>query len=134
MLLDYWNANIPEYEAKQIFYEEKNEHFGCTILSKKITNLPMNLLLYCSYTLDRDNILFFQNDYGKLNYDNMIMISVDKENPNVLVNRKINIKEEDIQLLKNFIKKYYEIITAYNNDKLDDDSLTHLIETSPYVL
>ncbi len=119
-LLDYWNADIPEFEAKQVFFDEKKEHFGCTNLSKKVTNLPMNLLLYCPYTLDRDNIIFFQNDYGKLNYNNMIMMSVNQDNPHVLVNRKINIKEVDMVLLKKFIKKYYKELTEYNNDSIND--------------
>lgn len=128
LLLDYWNADIKEFEAKQIFYEEKKEHFGCCSLSGKITNLPMNLLLYCSYTLDRDNIIFFQNDYGPLNYNNMIMMSVDKDDPYVLVDRKINIKEEDIVLLKEFIKKNYEVLTNYNNDELEDSELFEVIQ------
>ena len=88
----------------------------------------MNLLLYCSYTLDRDNIIFFQNDYGKLNYNNMIMMSVNKDNPLVLVNRKINIKEIDMMLLKNFIKKYYKILTKYNSDIINDVELFDFID------
>ncbi len=128
LLLDYWNADIPEFEAKQIFFEEKNEHFGCTTLSKDKTKLPMNLLFYCSYTLDRDNILFFQNDYGKLNYNNMIMMSIDKYNPQILVDRKINIKKEDMLKLKNFIKKHYEILTKYNNDNIKDSEMFDLFE------
>ncbi len=127
LLLDYWNADILEFEAKQIFFDEKNDHFGCTSLSKRKSGLPMNLVFYCSYTLDRDNILFFQNDYGKLNYDNMIMMSVDKDNPQILVNRKINIKEEDITQLKTFIKKYYRVITEYNDDTINDAELFDLI-------
>ena len=130
LLLDYWNADIPEFEAKQIFFDETNDHFGCTNLSKKKSGLPMNLVFYCSYLLDRDNILFFQNDYGKLNYNNMIMMSVDKENPQVLVDRKINIKEEDMMLLKKFIKKYYKVITDYNNDELYDAEIFDLIDES----
>ena len=130
LLLDYWNADIPEFEAKQIFFDETNDHFGCTNLSKKKSGLPMNLVFYCSYLLDRDNILFFQNDYGKLNYNNMIMMSVDKENPQVLVDRKINIKEEDMILLKNFIKKHYKTITDYNNDELYDAEIFDLIDES----
>lgn len=130
LLLDYWNADIPEFEAKQIFFDETNDHFGCTNLSKKKLGLPMNLVFCCSYILDRDNILFFQNDYGKLNYNNMIMMSVDKENPQVLVDRKINIKEEDMILLKNFIKKHYKTITDYNNDELYDAEIFDLIDES----
>lgn len=130
LLLDYWNADIPEFEAKQIFFDETNDHFGCTNLSKKKSGLPMNLVFYCSYLLDRDNILFFQNDYGKLNYNNMIMMSVDKENPQVLVDRKINIKEEDMVLLKKFIKKHYKKITDYNNDELYDTEIFDLIDES----
>ncbi len=127
LLLDYWNADIPEFEAKQIFFDESNDRFGCTSLSKRKSGLPMNVVFYCSYTLDRDNILFFQNDYGKLNYNNMIMISADKDNPQVLVNRKINIKEEDMILLKNFIKKYYKVITKYNDDAIADVEIFDLI-------
>ena len=128
LLLDYWNADIPEFEAKQIFFDETNDHFGCTSLSKRKSGLPMNLVFYCSYTLDRDNILFFQNDCGKLNYNNMIMMSVDKDNPQVLVNRKINIKEEDMMLLKKFIKKYYKVITEYNDDTINDAEIFDLID------
>ena len=130
LLLDYWNADIPEFEAKQIFFDETNDHFGCTNLSKRKSGLPMNLVFYCSYTLDRDNILFFQNDYEKLNYNNMIMMSVDKDNPQVLVDRKINIKEEDMMLLKKFIKKHYETITKYNDDTINDAEIFDLIDES----
>ncbi len=130
LLLDYWNADILEFEAKQIFFDETNNHFGCTSLSKKKSGLPMNLVFYCSYTLDRDNILFFQNDYGKLNYNNMIMMSVDKDNPQVLVKRNINIKEEDIILLKKFIKKYYKVITEYNDDTINDDEIFDKMQRS----
>ncbi len=130
LLLDYWNADIPEFEAKQIFFEETNDYFGFTNLSKRKSGLPMNLVFYCSYLLDRDNILFFQNDYGKLNYNNMIMMSVDKYNPQLLVDRKINIKEEDMILLKNFIKKHYKTITYYNNDKIYDAEIFDLIDES----
>ncbi len=128
LLLDYWNAGIPEFEAKQIFFDETNNHFGCTSLSKRKSGLPINIVFYCSYTLDRDNILFFQNDYGKLNYNNMIMMSVDKDNPQVLVNRKINIKEKDMILLKNFIKKYYKAITKYNDDTIKDTEIYYLFD------
>ena len=128
LLLDYWNADIPEFEAKQIFFDETNDHFGCTSLSKRKSGLPMNIVFYCSYTLDRDNILFFQNDYGKLDYSNMIMMSVDEENPQVLVNRKINIKDKDMILLKNFIKKYYKVITKYNDDTINDAEIFDLID------
>ncbi len=130
LLLDYWNADIPEFEAKQIFFDETNNHFGCTNLSKRKTGLPMNLVVYCNYTLDRDNILFFQNDYEKLNYHNMIMMSIDKDHPQVLVNRKINIKEENMELLKNFIKKYYKILTEYNDDQLHDSEIFSFIDES----
>ena len=130
LLLDYWNADIPEFEAKQIFFDETNDRFGCTNLSKRKSGLPMNLLFYCKYIIDRDNILFFQNDYGKLNYNNMIMMSVDKENPQVLVDRKINIKEEDMILLKKFIKKHYKTITDYNNDEIYDAEIFDLIDES----
>ena len=127
LLLDYWNAVVLEYEAKQIFFDEKKEHFGCTTIDKRKAGLPVNLLLYCSYTLDRDNILFFQNDYGKLNYNKMVMMSVDKYNPKVLGNKKINIREEDMLFIKEFIKKNYAILTDYNNDSLTDAELFDLI-------
>ena len=128
LLLDYWFATIKEFEAKQIFFDEKKEHFGCTTLTEKVTNLPVNLLLYCSYTIDRDNIIFMQNDYGWLNYHNMLIMSVEEDNPQILVNRKINIKESDIRLVKNFIKNNYKILTAYNHNKLNDAELFKLIK------
>ncbi len=128
LLLAYWNGTINEYEAKQIFFDEKNEWFGITHLTPKETHLPMHIILYCPYIIERDNIIFFQNSYGKLNYKSMVMMSVDKTNPQILVDRKINIKEEDIQLLKDFVIKNYEVLTKYNNDNLSDNELFELVD------
>lgn len=55
-------------------------------------------------------------------------MSVDKVEPKVLVNRKINIKDEDINLIKNFIIKNYEVLTKYNNDNLTDKELFELVD------
>ena len=127
-VLSYLEESAKAYPNKIAFFDEKNEWFGITHLTPKETHLPMHIILYCPYIIERDNIIFFQNSYGKLNYKSMVMMSVDKTNPQILVDRKINIKEEDIQLLKDFVIKNYEVLTKYNNDNLSDNELFELVD------
>ena len=134
LLLKYWKAEIGEQEAKLIFFEEKNEYFGVVNLSKKITGLPVNLIAYSDYLTARDNIVRFQNDYDdKVNYTNTLPISISKDNPKILINRKLNIKIEDYNKLCNFIKKNYDILLKHIENKIDDaDLLDKIKEVKQY--
>lgn len=124
LLLKYWNAEIEEQEAKQIFFEEKNEYFGVVNLSKKITGLPVNIIATSDYLTARDKIVRFQNDYeDKVNYTNTLPISISKDNPKILINRKLNIKIEDFKLVCNFIKNNYDILLKHIKNKLTDSDL-----------
>ena len=124
LLLKYWKAEIEEQEAKQIFFEEKNEYFGVVNLSKKITGLPVNLIVYSNYLTARDKIVRFQNDYeNKINYKNTLPISISKDNPKILINRKLNIKIEDFKLVCNFVKNNYSTLLNHIENKLTDSDL-----------
>ena len=71
------------------------------------TNLPITLWL----KMDDQKIIYMQNNYEKYTTGNdLIPITIDKENPSLLEDVKLKVKEKDFQKVINFIKEKYEAL------------------------
>lgn len=87
-------------------------------LSQKDTNLPMIVWIEsCRQTKHNVPRLKFENGYSKkLIPKELIPISIDKNNPEILVDGfRLKIKQKDLDVLKEWIKKHYDdLIGVWN--------------------
>jgi len=81
------------------------------------TTLPITLWLKC----DNKKIIYMQNNYNKYTTGNdLIPISIDKDNPRLLENVILNVKEKDLKKVFSFIKeKYQALIDMVNGVDMD---------------
>ena len=71
------------------------------------TNLPITLWL----KLDNQKIIYMQNNYNKYTTGNdLVPISIDKNNPKLLEDVELNVKKRDLKKVLNFIKEKYQIL------------------------
>ena len=76
------------------------------------TNLPITLWLKYN---DNQKIIYMQN-----NYNDLVPIRIDKDNPQLLEEVKLNVKEKDFKKVLKFIKEKYQIlIDTINGTDID---------------
>lgn len=82
------------------------------------TTLPITLWLKVD---SEDKIIYMQNNYNKYTTgDDLVPISIDKENPQLLKNVKLNIKDDDFKKVVDFIKeKYRSLVDTVNGIGMD---------------
>ncbi len=91
-------------------------------LSQKHTKLPMIVWIEsCRQTKHNVPRLKFENSYSKkLVPKELIPISIDKDNPELLVDGfKLKIKQKDLDILKEWIKKHYDALIGVWNYEID---------------
>lgn len=96
--------------------------FGMSNLSQKHTKLPMIVWIEsCRQTKHNVPRLKFENSYSKkLIPKELIPISIDKDNPEILVDGfKLKIKQKDLDILKEWIKKHYDALVGVWNYEID---------------
>ena len=72
------------------------------------TNLPITLWLKYD---DKKKIIYMQNNYNKYTTGNdLIPISIDKDNPKLLEEVELNVKEKDLKKVLNFIREKHQIL------------------------
>lgn len=77
------------------------------------TNLPITLWL----KEGNEKIIYMQNNYNKYTIGNdLVPISIDKDNPQLLEDVELNIKEEDFNKVLNFIKEKYKSLIDFVNE------------------
>lgn len=83
------------------------------------TDLPITLWLYDNGR--KENIIYMQNNYDKYTTGNdLIPISIDKVNPQLLVDTRLNVSTEDLNKVFDFIKsKYNSLIDMINGFAMD---------------
>lgn len=92
-------------------------------LYKDKTNLPVIVWLSCSHLDMNIPCIFFQNSYSdeKLSYnelDNLITMRIDNQELLLNSGEKININENDIQKIKEWVKLHKNIIMNYWNGEI----------------
>lgn len=100
--------------------EQENEDLMLEMsnLAQKHTDLPMVIWIEsCRQTKHNTPRLKFANSYStKLIPKELIPISIDKDEPKILVNGfKLHIKHKDLEKLKEWIKThYYDLMKVWN--------------------
>lgn len=127
---------ITIYEQEVLLKEDKEILFEMTNLRKKYTGLPMNIWIddVGAYRNVKHNVprIKFQNDYSDKVLDNTVPISIDKDEPQVLVKHlTTTISEKDFKKLKWFIQHNYDILMDFWNQKIDNkDFMDNMIPYS----
>lgn len=112
----------------------KEEPITVWELSRDRTGLPVALCIidintdYKDAEIKEDDFpsrLIMQNYYenGK---GQLVHISIDKDNPKLLKD-KLNISEEDFNMVQEFIKKHYEDFIDYTNSNIDIKELRNRV-------
>lgn len=117
-LIIAWNKQNPDNE---IFYETplEEEGFLLTPFNKEDTNLPMIVNLRCIHFKDENEIfLRFQNDRENKMNCNYIKMMLDGTIINEQ-NQKIVFNEDELNMLKSWIKLNKNIIKNHWNGKID---------------
>lgn len=98
------------------------------------TNLPITLWL----KPDQKKIIYMQNNYNKYTTGNdLIPISIDKDNPQILSETPINVSDKDLKKVLNFIKKKYQSLINMVDDVAMDYSImeyTYINKFKPTVV
>lgn len=108
--------------------KENQELFEMANLTKALTGLPVNLWMDSSGiergTKHNSFRLKMQNDYGdKASPSELIPVSIDKDNPEILINTQLNIKKKDFKKVADFIVHNYDLLSAHVRGELDDVQL-----------
>ena len=129
-------AEYQQYNLKKLQYltfEEDYAFFWATI-EKKYTGLPVDLRLdeigslrkpkYLHYS---EPLLTFQNNYDNKAHFDVLPMSI-SENPRVLEDEKyIKIKSEDVEAVKQFIIKHYDLLLKHWNHEIDTMELHKIL-------
>lgn len=103
-------------------------------LTKRGTGLPVNLwvdgggikrrISHSSYRLK------MQNGYGdRASKDELVPISIDKVNPDLLIDTKLMIKQRDFKLVQKFIIEHYDDFDLFIRGEIDEDELKDRVYT-----
>ena len=100
------------------FLEERELLSECPNLTKDLTGLPCNIFVSIEYTNHNKPRIKFQNNYSdsvtsNADYIPMSIPTSDKEQAEILVDKKLNVKQKDINLIKSWVKKYSKILIKY---------------------
>ncbi len=81
------------------------------------TDLPITLWL----KLDKQKIIYMQNNYNKYTTgDDLVPISINKDDPKLLRDVKLNVEQNDLKKVLNFIKeKYRTLINVVDGKEID---------------
>ena len=122
------NSEVSKYSLKELFW---------ATLDKKYTGLPVDLrldeigsqrtpkLIHFS-----EPLLTFQNSYDGRIYENVLPMSISK-NPKVLEDEEyIHIKPEDVEAVRQFIIKHYDLLMKHWRHEIDTMELHHALESS----
>lgn len=113
---------LPEFVLEELSIYGDELMLEMANLSQKDTNLPMMIWIEPSRKTNHNKPrLKFENSYSKkLIPKELIPISIDKDNPEILVDGfKLKIKPKDIDILKEWIKKYYKDLMDVWNYKIN---------------
>lgn len=133
------NNEVSKYTLKELQYmtfEEDYAFFWATI-DKKYTGLPVDIrldeigsqrtpkLIHFS-----EPLLTFQNSYDGRIYTDVLPMSISK-NPKVLEDEEyIHIKAEDMEAVRQFIIKHYDVLLKHWNQEISTMELHNALKSS----
>lgn len=87
--------------------------------SKIYPNTTLPITLWLKY--NNKKIIYMQNNYNKYTTgDDLVPISIDKDNPQILSDVKLNVSDKDLKKVFDFIKgKYKLLVNAINGTNMD---------------
>lgn len=129
------DEQISKYSLKELQYmtfEEDYAFFWATI-DKKYTGLPVNLRIdeigcerLSTLICFSEPLLTFQNNYDNRFWD-ILPMSI-SQNPKVLEDEKyIQIKPEDVEAVRDFIMKHYDLLTKHWNHEINTMELHEIL-------
>jgi len=115
---------IAIYEREVLLKEDKEILFEMTNIRKKYTGLPCNI--WIDDMSDARNVkhnvprIKFQNDTGDDVNDNLVPLSIDKENPQILSKRlKVKLSKNDFELVQQFVKNNFDVLLRHWHHEID---------------
>ena len=105
------------------YLEEREFLTESTNLTKDLTGLPCNIFVSIEYTNHNKPRIKFQNNYSdsvtsNADYIPMSIPTSDKEQAEILVDKKLKIRQKDINIIKAWVKKYSKILLKYWNQDI----------------
>lgn len=123
---------ITEETIKLLKYENKYKLIEMANLAKRRTKLPVNIWVDevgNNRKVKHDDIrLKIQNDYGERANDNLIPVSIDNKNPEVLAG-KLDIDIKDFQIIQKWIIENYDILVQHWEGEIDTDELKDILRS-----
>lgn len=108
--------------SEEDFEEELGE---MNIIWREYSHLPYDVLIdYDGKNRQRDNNsprVFISIDK---HYKDIVPVSIDRNNPEILINKEI----PEFEVIKNWIIRNYDILIRHWNQKLDDYIVTKLLK------
>lgn len=112
------NRQLAE-ELKKVIQE--SELWEMANLKKSRTGLPVLIYISGNKSSHGPRIKFFDSYADSLgeNYDLLIPLTVSKH-PEIPIEHKLNIKEKDLEKVKEWVVKNYDLLIALYNDEIDE--------------
>lgn len=115
------NKTLPEVtkQPKQVLLE--NQIWEMANLPKKRTGLPVIIYISGNKASHGPRIKFFDSYADSIgeNYDLLIPLTIDK-NPDIPIKHKLNIKKKDLEKIKQWVIKNYDLLMDLYNGNIDE--------------
>ena len=100
---------------------EKFELWEMANLKKSRTGLPVIIYISGNKSSHGSRIKFFDSyaDSVGENYDLLIPLTISK-NPEIPIEHKLNIQKKDLEKIKQWVIKNYDLLMDLYNDKIDE--------------
>lgn len=101
--------------------EKANQIWEMANLPKKRTGLPVIIYISGNKSSHGPRIKFFDSYADSIgsNYDLLIPLTVDK-NPDIPIQHKLNISNADLDKIKQWVIKNYDLLIDLYNGKIDE--------------
>lgn len=112
------NMDIKKVNEK---LEKANQIWEMANLPKKRTGLPVIIYISGNKSSHGPRIKFFDSYADSIgsNYDLLIPLTVDK-NPDIPIQHKLNISNADLDKIKQWVIKNYDLLIDLYNGKIDE--------------
>ena len=115
---------------EELVNENKEKLIEMANLAKRRTKLPVNVWIDevgSNRNVPHDDPrLKIQNDYGERANENLIPVSIDKENP-IVLEGKLEIDNKDFKIIQKWIIENYKDLMRHWNGELDTDDLKDIL-------
>ena len=124
---------IEIYENEVLLKEDKDILFEMTNLRKKYTGLPANIWIddMADARNTKHNVprIKFQNNTSDKVTDDLIPLSIDKENPQILTKHlSVKLSKEELNLIKKFVIINYDLLIRHWLQEIDSFEFKDMME------